>query len=224
MSDGAAESITGAGSTASDAAAQQSGAAAPKTRAPVDPEKRDRMAKRAAVKRITRQLDAAKDDGELWARIDALAAKRGKTIAKPEATQAAAPDPLDQRKGPEWPTEREIQAAKPTANVLLAQLQLRAQGTRYEEPAKLACSPSNGEPAQLMEPLAACIAKYASDMKDMTPGGALALTALMLFGPTLAAHCAEAARAWYESREAAAVHALPAPAQEKPTEKKGKAA
>lgn len=221
MSDAAQNSTTGAGagSTASDAAAGQSTAAAQRTRAPLDPEKRAAAAQRAVVRKLTARVSGAKSEAEFWQLAEGLAKKQGKALAvtKVDAAPTAPPDPLDERVGPQWPTKREVQAATPTAKVLLSQLATRAKGTRYEEAAttaQLSCE----------EPLAACVAKYASDMKDMSPGAALALTAAFTFGPLLAAHGVELARAWLDEREKAAALPSSTAPETKPDAKKKAAA
>ena len=194
------EPATAPAAPAAPPATENAAPAQKRTRPPLDEAARAAASRRATVKRLTKKVGGAKSEEEFWQLAGELAKKQGRALDAPKAAAVAEVDPLDKPIKEGWPSARAVEQAKDVADGLLMQLAAVAKGTRYEKPASDA-------QASCAVPLAACVAKYAADI-NMGPGAALALSAGLAFGPTLAAHAYEVAApriaAWWVKRGEAA--------------------
>ena len=211
-SEGADESPMPAGQAPEQEETLSSGVAASrhaKERRPLDPEKRDRAAARALVRREVQRLKGAKDLGELEKLFEERRGGKGKPKSDSPAdppTQApapvsvapvAAPAPLpaapsDTPQGPGWPRPSEIAAAAPMAAALWSQAAQLLRGTRYE-----IAQPQLGV---LVEGTAPLVAKYAI---PKSPEAAAGIALALVFGPPAIAHLFELGARYIERRKGA---------------------
>lgn len=186
-----------------------------KPRRAVDEATRERISKRAAVRRRLEDLADARSLEDLDRKIEDMRSRRAGSNASPSpadsatprqppplrpveertgpapaGTSAAAPppqsDPLDKPEHPGWPSRREVQAISPMVESFWRQSATALAGTRYQI----------GDPqiGILVEGTAPAAAKYAMP-KSCEAAAGLAL--VLVFGPAAVGHLVELGKKYF---------------------------
>ena len=185
----------------------------PKKKPPLDPAARAKAAERAALRKLTKKLEAAKSTEEFWSLADELAKKNGKKLEAPaQGGEKSEPDPLDVPIAPSWPTPRQIAEVQPIVTGGLAMLAQALEGTRYGQLSEVIKVPMESgtlevrKAAILETPAAACVALLTKGKApDLHPGWAMLGATVIVFGPPAAAHAWEVfgprVKAWWNGEK-----------------------